>query len=87
MRVGSLLSRAPSFIAEKASLHAPPVAATNSAEEDDYSGGLAVTPKPLSQLYTQPPLMEGGELQPIFQVLIKRDRDLVSAGTYFLTEL
>ena len=45
---------------------------------------LTVNPKALSDLYTQPPCIEGGELQPLFEDLIKRDRALVGAGNFFV---
>lgn len=41
---------------------------------------LAVSPKPLRDLYTQPPCLEGSELQPLYEELLKRDRLIVGSG-------
>jgi hypothetical protein len=84
VRAGSLLSHVASFMAAKATPAPQAVNEGNDSSNDD-DGGLTVSSRPLAQLYLQPPILEGGELEPVFRSLLKRDRDLVIAGKLMST--
>lgn len=76
-RPGTL--RVPPAITTRAEL-ASSTGEVDAGGASDPAIDLAVNPSHLSDMYSQAPQLEGAELQPLFDELLRRDRALVTAG-------